>query len=827
MRNVKVILLLIVVSMSLTACLGSGGGSAAAAPSATTYSVNISLDTNTAASPNSTQTVPVGATQAFTVTANVNFTLSSSVGGTCPAGSWNGNTYSTGAIVGDCSVSFSSAIASYTIPPSGDGHTSFSPNSNQIVAYGGTQAFTVTANAGYTRSSTVGGSCPAGSWSGAIYTTGPITSDCSVSFSSISNSTTYSVNISLDAHTTANPSSTQTVLVGSTQAFTLTANSNFTLSNSIGGTCPAGSWTGNVYTTGPIFGNCTVSFSSAIDTFAVTPSVDGNTTSTPNTAQTVAFDSTQSFTVSASTGYTLSTSVGGNCPAGSWAGNTYTTGLITAVCAISFSSTVNSYTVGGTVSGLSGTLVLQDNGGDNLSVTSNGSFTFSTSVAFGTPYTVSILTQPSGQICTVTSPSGTMSTANVTSVALSCLSFWGGTVQDGTSGGTASAQALGVAADPSRNVYVVGKTTGAIDGQAKHGNQDLFIAKYNTSGTRQWTIEDGVSSKSAVAYAVATDSGGNVYATGCATGAIDGQTLSGTADLIITKYSPSGVHQWTVQDGVSGSQVCGSGIATDASGNVYVTGSTNAAFDSQAQHGANDFFITKYNSSGIRQWTIQDGATGAASVFVYGIAVDSGGNAFLTGSGAAFDGQSGDFFITKYSSSGLRQWTIQDGNATGQGIAVDSTGNVIVAGITSVSFDGQTLHGAQDFFITKYNTSGTRQWTVQDGVSGGTVAAWGVAVDGSGNVFATGVAAGVALDGQTKYGFTDLFVTKYSSSGTRQWTVQDGATGSSVGVAGIAVDSSGYAYAVGDVTGAAIDGQTQHGSEDFFATQYSPLGVHE
>ena len=76
------------------------------------------------------------------------------------------------------------------------------------------------------------------------------------------------------------------------------------------------------------------------------------------------------------------------------------------------------YTVGGTVSGLSGTVVLQDNGGDNLSVTANGSFTFATALASGAAYSVTVKTNPSGQTCTVTSGSGTIGSANVTNVAV-------------------------------------------------------------------------------------------------------------------------------------------------------------------------------------------------------------------------------------------------------------------------------------------------------------------------------------------------------------------------------------------------------------------------
>ena len=83
-------------------------------------------------------------------------------------------------------------------------------------------------------------------------------------------------------------------------------------------------------------------------------------------------------------------------------------------------ATTPTYSVGGTASGLTGTLVLQDNGGDNLSVTANGSFTFPTQLASGAAYAVTVKTQPSGQTCTVSGGTGTMGSANVTSVAVTC-----------------------------------------------------------------------------------------------------------------------------------------------------------------------------------------------------------------------------------------------------------------------------------------------------------------------------------------------------------------------------------------------------------------------
>ena len=82
---------------------------------------------------------------------------------------------------------------------------------------------------------------------------------------------------------------------------------------------------------------------------------------------------------------------------------------------------VSEYTIGGTVSGLSGSVILQNNGTDNEIVSSDGPFTFSTAIAKGKPYAVTVFTQPSGQTCTVTNGSGTVGNANVTDVGISCI----------------------------------------------------------------------------------------------------------------------------------------------------------------------------------------------------------------------------------------------------------------------------------------------------------------------------------------------------------------------------------------------------------------------
>jgi uncharacterized repeat protein (TIGR03803 family) len=132
------------------------------------------------------------------------------------------------------------------------------------------------------------------------------------------------------------------------------------------------------------------------------------------------------------------------------------------------------YAIGGTVSGLSGTgLVLENNGGDNLAVGGNGSFTFSTAVTAGSTYNVTVLTQPSNpaQTCTVANGSGTAN-ANVTNVQVSCAPPFTLFTFDETDGGN-PATALVQGTDG--NLY--GTTiVGGING-------DGTFFKISTSGT--------------------------------------------------------------------------------------------------------------------------------------------------------------------------------------------------------------------------------------------------------------------------------------------------------------------------------------------------------
>jgi hypothetical protein len=122
---------------------------------------------------------------------------------------------------------------------------------------------------------------------------------------------------------------------------------------------------------------------------------------------------------------TVKTQPSGQTCAVSGGTGTVASANVTSVAVTCTTTPPVTYSVGGTVSGLTGTVALQDNGGDNLSVTANGSFTFPTLLASGSAYSVAVLTQPTGQTCTVGGGSGTVGSANVTSVVVTCTTSGG------------------------------------------------------------------------------------------------------------------------------------------------------------------------------------------------------------------------------------------------------------------------------------------------------------------------------------------------------------------------------------------------------------------
>ena len=129
----------------------------------------------------------------------------------------------------------------------------------------------------------------------------------------------------------------------------------------------------------------------------------------------------QTFTIAPTTvGYHIADVLVDGTSVGAVASYTFTNVTVGHTIAASFA--INTYTIGGTVTGLGSgkSVVLQNNAGNNLTVSANGSFTFTTPVNYGGGYAVTVLTQPTGQTCTVSSGSGSNVTADVTGVGVNC-----------------------------------------------------------------------------------------------------------------------------------------------------------------------------------------------------------------------------------------------------------------------------------------------------------------------------------------------------------------------------------------------------------------------
>ncbi len=333
--------------------------------------------------------------------------------------------------------------------------------------------------------------------------------------------------------------------------------------------------------------------------------------------------------------------------------------------------------------------------------------------------------------------------------------------QFGAGNGTPS---YGIGVDDNSNSYVVGYTYGALPGQIQTGIKDYYITKYDPNGNMIWIHQVGSAGQYCPAYDISTNATGDSYITGTATGALTGQTQTGNEDYFVAKYDTDGDLIWTRQVGAAGGLTRGLAITTDIDGNSYITGYTTVGLSGQTQTGTRDYFITKYDKNGNLIWTRQVGAAGGTTSGS-GIYADSG-NIYITGYtsvGISGQTQTGtrDYFVTKYDTNGNLIWTRQVGAAggttSGSGIYVDS-GSIYVTGYTSVGISGQTQTGLQDYYIAEYDTNGNLLSTNQMGAVGGRSGGRGI-IHANQNSYVTGT-TNAGLSGQNLAGVYDYFISK-------------------------------------------------------------------
>jgi len=230
-----------------------------------------------------------------------------------------------------------------------------------------------------------------------------------------------------------------------------------------------------------------------------------------------------------------------------------------------------------------------------------------------------------------------------------------------------------------------------------------------------WNTFMGSADNNDVGYAIAVDKSGNVYVAGDSylTWGTPVNAHAGSADAFAAKLNSSGILQWNTFMG-SASADYGHAIAVDTSGNVYVAGDSYLTWGTPVNAhagGSTDAFAAKLNSSGVLQWNT---FMGSADWDVgYAIAVDTSGNVYVAGCsyatwGTPINPYAGgyDAFAAKLDSSGVRQWHTFMGSASmdyGHAIAVDTSGNVYVAGYSRATW-GTPINpyaGSDDAFAVK------------------------------------------------------------------------------------------------------------------------------
>ncbi len=322
-------------------------------------------------------------------------------------------------------------------------------------------------------------------------------------------------------------------------------------------------------------------------------------------------------------------------------------------------------------------------------------------------------------------------------------------------------------------------------------------------------------------YGLAVDGNGNVIVAGTTQNALDG-TNAGLYDAYVRKYDANGTVLWTRQFGTALVERT-YGAATDSDGNVYVVGSTEGDL-SGTSAGEADAYVRKYDASGTVQWTQQFGT--AAGDGATAVAVDASGNVYVAGNtlgslGGANVGAAVDAFLRKYDSAGAVQWTRQLGTSVADyawGVAVDGSGNVVIVGDTAGALGGTNAGGLYDAYARKFAPNGSVLWTKQFGTAG-TDTARGVVAGGGDSVTLTGTTEG-ALVG-TNQGAGDAYVRRLDSAGTAVWTSQFGTPNTDAGTA-LVVVSDGSTIVTGHTHGALFG--TNAGDADVFVRKYSSSG---
>jgi sugar lactone lactonase YvrE len=387
---------------------------------------------------------------------------------------------------------------------------------------------------------------------------------------------------------------------------------------------------------------------------------------------------------------------------------------------------VATHAIGGTLSGItSGKLVLQNNAGDDLTLTADGKFSFATPIKEGSAYAVTVRTQPLWQFCTVSNGSGSAA-AEVAGVTVTCaearatVSTLAGSGTEGMLDGNGLsaefARPRGVRVDAAGNLYVT-------DTRYK------LIRKVSPSGAVTTVAGSGAGGTLSDPFDLALDAAGNIYLTELMGNTVRKVTPAGAVSTLAGSGSFSSVDG----HGTSASFNQPSGIAFDAQNNLFIGDSQGRKIRKIAP----DLEVSTFAGSGAQG---TDDGTGTSATFSVpaGIAMDAAGNMFVT--------DFGSHVIRKITPQGVvttplgKRSTSGSGDGKGNdatfsfpvGIAIDSSGSLYVADSTAHVIRRITPDG---MVRTLAGTAGRPGAKDDVGKAASFNTPYGVAVDAAGNVY--------------------------------------------------------------------------------------------